>query len=66
MIVPAARAGPDKGAGVTDDDPGPDTDIIRPCAMLFPRSRSLSLSGGGCRLDITGGWAASGGRGAQR
>ena len=29
--------------------------------MLFPRSRSLSLSGGGgCKLDITGGCEASG------
>ena len=56
MIVPGARAGPDKGAGVADDEPGPATDIMRPCVKLFPRSRSLS---GGCKLDMTGGWVGS-------
>jgi hypothetical protein len=66
MIVPVTRADPDKEAEEADDGPGPVTDIIRPCVMLFPRSRSLSLSlSGGCKLDITGGWAASG-RVAQR
>ena len=30
FIVPGARAGPDKGAGVAEDEPGPDTDITRP------------------------------------
>ena len=61
--MPGARAGPDKGVGGADDEPGPVTDIMRPCVRLFPRSRSLS--GGGCRLDMTGGWAGSG-REAQR
>jgi hypothetical protein len=64
FTAPGAMAGPDKGAGVADDDPV--TDITRVCGMLFPRSRSLSLSGGGggCKLDIGG--ALTSGRETQR